>query len=577
MSSRRSVLVFVLLLTALGTIVLFAALSLRRPAVPSSSPSVVLLDVPSSLEESEPPDHPLALGRLHLSHYTVFAMVDAIHRASQDDHVGALVLHIEEVNWGWAKLTEVRDALREFAASGKPLLASLSGGGEAEYFLASAATTISMPPTAALQLDGLAISAIFMRGAFDKFGISPNFQHVGQYKSAVEGYTRTGMSAPSREALAALLGDQYRTLTDSLAAARGVPADTMRSRMDEGPYDASAAHTLGLIDTLLYEAEVDSLAARRGTRRLATLGFQRYLDRLRSPRSGTHIAMVTASGAIAAGRSRVGLDGEWVLGAETLIDALEQVRARHAIKAVVLRIDSPGGDAQASDEIWHEIMRCRRVKPVVASLSDLAASGGYYIAVGADSIVAEPSTITGSIGIFGGKFNVAGLLQKIGLNVETVSRGRHAEMMSPYRDFTPEESERYQQHLESFYRGFVSRVAMSRQRSTAYVDSVGQGRVWSGVAARDLGLVDALGGLDAAIGAARAKAGLSPDAEIVIERFPRVHYSFIQRVVDSFFSEDEEKSNDSGALSEALRTWIAASRFRAGTVLALMPFTLTIR
>src|SRR6185503_10924998 len=201
------------------------------------------------------------------------------------------------------------------------------------------------------------------------------------------------------------------------------------------------------------------------------------------------------------------------LGAETLCEALREARRRSSIRAVVLRIDSPGGVSSASDEIWREVERCRRVKPVIVSMSDYAASGGYYIAVAADSIVAEPGTITGSIGVYGGKLNVLGLYRKLGLNVETVSRGRHAGMFSSVRDFTPEETTRYQAMLDTFYRGFVRRVAAGRRLSEARVDSIGQGRVWSGADARALGLVDRLGGVDLAIRMARAKARLPNDED----------------------------------------------------------------
>jgi len=576
-ASRRGVLVFVLLLAALGTAVLFGAFSLRSPPASVTSPSVLTLDVPATLEESEAPESPFPFGRLRRGRYTLCTLVDAIQRAASDDRVSGFVLHIDGVDWGWAKLSEVRDALGRFRGSGKPIVASLTRGGEAEYFLASAASVVSMPPTASLQFDGLAISALFLRGAFDKFGVSPNFENVGEFKSGVEAYTRTGMSEPSRQALEALLDDHLRILVDSLAAARGMPADSIRRLMDDGPFDATEARARGLIDTLLYDSEADSLAARGGRRRFATLPLPRYLERLRSPHAGPHVALVTASGEIVPGRSRVGPGGEWLLGSETLMAALEQARSRRAVRAIVLRIDSPGGDAQASDEIWHEVMRCRRVKPVIASLSDYAASGGYYIAVGADTIVAQAATVTGSIGIYGGKFNISGLLHKIGLSVETVSRGRHAEMLSPFRDFTPEESASFHRHLDAFYRGFVARVAENRQRPAAYVDSVGRGRVWSGVAARERGLVDALGGLEHAFAAARAKADLPADQELVVERYPKVHYSFFQRMLDVYLSDDDEGAVATQPLPEALRLWMAAARFPAGSALALMPFTLRIR
>jgi protease-4 len=267
---------------------------------------------------------------------------------------------------------------------------------------------------------------------------------------------------------------------------------------------------------------------------------------------------------------------EQELGAETLIEALRTARRRSAIKAIVLRVDSPGGSAQASDDIWREVERCRAVKPVIVSMADAAASGGYYVAVAADSIVAMPGTLTGSIGIYGGKFNILGTFEKLGLSVETVSRGAHAEMFSPYRDFTPEEAARFQQNLEEFYRGFVARVARGRRLPEAEVDSLGAGRVWTGVAARRLGLVDRLGGIATALEMARAAAGLPADEELAVERFPRVRRTLLERWVEEFVLRDED-AEAWMALPPMLRAWATVASLPAGEPLAIMPFQVDVR
>jgi protease IV len=306
--------------------------------------------------------------------------------------------------------------------------------------------------------------------------------------------------------------------------------------------------------------------------------FRRYVERARREGShGTRVALITASGTIAPGRSRVGLEGEWILGSETLIEALQQARERRSIKGVVLRIDSPGGDAAASDEIWGAVERCRARKPVVASFSDYAASGGYYIAMGADGIVSEPGTLTGSIGIYGGKMNVLGLLHKLGVSVERVSRGRHAGMLSPFSDFTPEEAQRFGRVLEEYYRGFVAKVAANRDLSRAQVDSLAQGRVWTGLAARQRGLVDRLGGFDEALAMLRDKAGLASDEELEVVRLPRMRVSFLQSLLEGLASQDEGETLESIEIVRTLRTLAAAASFPAGTALAHLPFTITIR
>jgi protease-4 len=433
-----------------------------------------------------------------------------------------------------------------------------------------------MPPTAVLQLDGLVATATYFRGAFDKFGVSPNFAHVGRFKSGAEPYTRTGMSPEARADLGALLDGLYGALLDSLGSARRLPRDSVARLVDEGPFTAADARQRGLLDTLLYDTEVDSLALRRVGRRLPSVTFARYLAGLPVPSRGSRVALVVAEGAIVGGRSRQlpGQDAD--LGSETVIEALRQARTRKAIRAIVLRIDSPGGMTGPSDDIWREVQRCQVVKPMIVSMSDVAASGGYYFAVAADSIVASPATLTGAIGIYGGKFNILGLYHKLGLNVETVSRGRHAEMLSPYRDFTPEEARRFERSLESFYRGFVARVARGRRLTEAAVDSVAQGRVWTGDAARARGLVDRLGGLEAAFGMARARARIPAGEALVVELYPRVRRSFLERLLEGLVAGDDE-IDAALSLPPMLRAWATVERFPTGEPLAIMPYRLDVR
>jgi protease-4 len=577
MSGRRGVLIVVALLTLVGAGVLTVAMSLRRPVAQGGGASVLVFDVPSDLDEAPSLFGPFSLSGFRPGRLQVHDVVRAIRHAAVDDHVEALVLHIDGVDWGWARLAEVRDAVLAFRATGKPVVASLAGGGEREYLLASAARTVCTPPTAQLQLDGLALSATFFRGSLDKLGVTPNFAQVGTFKSGTESYTRTSFSAPAREALDALLDDQYALLCDSIGAVRGLDPDTVRAIFDEGPFTATEALAHGLVDTLLYDTDADSLAMRVGSRRLPAITLARYLDRMPAPRGSDHIALVVASGTIAPGKSREDpMDGR-VLGSETLIQALREVRTRRAVKAIVLRIDSPGGSAQASDDIWREVVRCSEAKPVIVSMSDAAASGGYYIAMGGDLIIAEPSTLTGSIGIYGGKLNVEGLYRKLGMSVETLGRGRHATMMSGFHDFTDEERAVFERHLREFYLGFLDRVASNREMTRAQVDSVAQGRVWSGLAAYDLGLVDGLGGLDEAFSSARERAHIAEDAEVVTDVYPRVEHPFLSRMLEDWLQDDERGAETRVRLPEVMRAWLVAASFPAGAPLALMPWSIEIR
>jgi len=570
MASRLRVLLLVASIVLLGAVV-YAWVSHRGGASASSGDVALLYDVPASIEEAPPAPTSFPFDAFRRLHPSLYEVISGLRGAADDDRVHALVLHVGDVEWGWARLAELRDAIAAFRAAGKPVYVSLQGGADLSCLLAARGTVVSMPPTSTLYLDGLTVSAMFLKGTYDKLGISPNFAHVGQFKSAVEQYTRSDLSAPARLALQSLLDDDFTLLVDSLAASRGLSPERVRALIDDGPYTASAARKAALVDTLLDTASLDTLAA--GARRLPLLPLARYLERLPDEVGGAEIAVVPAAGTIVSGRSRDRGWGGNDLGSETVIRALRDVRDRRSVRAVVLRVDSPGGSGDASDDIWQEIRRLRRVKPVVISMSNLAASGGYYISCGADAIVAEPGTITGSIGVFGGKLNVLGLYRKLGLNVETLSRGRHAEMMSPFRDFTPEEAARYQQQLEGFYRVFVSRVAEGRAMSPARDDSIAQGRVWSGTAARGLGLVDTLGGLQLAASIARARAHLGPSAPLVL--YPRPRHYYFDRFLADLFDEDDDDARVT-ALPPVVAAWLRAATFPSGAALAMLPYTIDI-
>lgn len=575
---RGGVIVFIVLLGLMGAAMMLAAYLLGRPAGGGGSSSVLVFDVPYLLEEGDPPPSSYTMDWLRPERPTLWRVVGGLRRAAKDDHIEGLVLHIDDIDWGWAKVAEVRDAIQAFRAEGKPVYASLSGGGEREYLLASAADIVTAPPLAILQLDGLTASALFMRGTLDKLDITPNFAHSGTYKSGVEGFTRREMSEPAREALQALLDDFYADLIDSLAVARDLPADTVARFLDEGPFGAEDAWTRGLVDTVMYRADLDSLALDGDDGERNRLSFLRYLERPLPSAARSRIALVVASGAISDGRSRDAPGEGTVLGSETLIKALHDACDRGSVKAIVLRIDSPGGSAPAADEIWREVERCRERKPVVASMSDLAASGGYYIAVAADSIVARSNTITGSIGVFGGKLNILGLYRKLGLNVETLTRGAHAEMLSPYRDFSSDEAARFQNSMDTVYRTFVARVSDGRGLAAEDVETVAQGRVWSGAAAVDRALVDEIGGIPRAVEMAKKLAKIPVDEEVSLDVYPKVERTFLQRVFSGLFSEDEgDETLAALRLPPVLRAWLTAARFPSGIALTLLPYSIEIR
>jgi protease-4 len=575
MHPRARALVLTLLLVTLGAVTLSVALRLRRPFHLPNAHRVLVFDVPGEVDEGPPPPSASPpLDFLRRDRPMFHELLFAVRNAAEDASVAAIVLHIDGLDWGWARVAELADALRAFRAAGKPVYASLAGGGEKEYLLAATAGTVAMAPVATLQLDGLSASALFLRGTYEKLDIRPNFQHVGRYKSAVETYTRTGLSPEAREAMQSLLQDQYDDLTQRLAAARSLEPAQVRQLIEGGPYPASRARALGLLDTLLSQADVDSLAARQTGERLSTESLLRYAQE-GGAGVGEHIALLVAEGEIVDGRSREAPFGGRSVGDRTLVEALREIRGRKSVRAVVLRIDSPGGSGDASDAVWQELRRLRREKPLIVSMGDVAASGGYYLACAGDVVLANRGTITGSIGVFGGKLNVLGLFRKLGLNVETVKQGRHADMWSPYRDFDDEERKLYQSNLEEFYRVFVSRVAEGRRLAAATVDSVGHGRVWSGSSAVRLGLVDREGGLEEAFELARERAGIAKDADLVVDVYPRPRRTWIQRWLGGLFDEQDPQQEMRLPVVTELGRWyrLAGS---AGAMLALMPYTIRI-
>ena len=572
--SRRRALLVLLLCVGLGALLLNIAIRLRRPLHSTIAPRVLVFDVPPQVDEGPAPPS-LSLDFLRHDRPTFHDLLFAVYNAAEDRSVEAIVLHIDGLDWGWARVYEMTSALRTFRAAGKPVYASLNGGSEKEYVLAASADRLAMPPVSTLQLDGLSASAMFLKGAYDKLDIRPNFAHVGRFKSAVEQYTRDSLSPDARHAMDELLDDEFALLVDSIAVARDLPADSVRHLIDNGPYTADAARALGLLDTLLAEADVDSLAAHAGGDRFPTGSLARYAEE-GSAGSGEHVALLVAEGDIIPGKSRDGTFGGRSVGDVTLVEALRDIRQRKSIRAVVLRIDSPGGSGDASDAVWQEIRRVRRVKPVIVSMGDVAASGGYYLACAGDAIVAGPGTITGSIGVFGGKLNVLGLYRKLGLNIETVSRGKHAEMLSPFKDFSDEELARYQQSLDQFYRVFLSRVAEGRKMDPAVIDSVGQGRVWSGVQAKARGLIDELGGLNEAFELAKERAKIDADEDIIVDVYPRPRRTFLQNWLGGVLQDADEQESRLPGLA-AFGHWYEMATVPAGRVQALMPYTIDIR
>ena len=368
--------------------------------------------------------------------------------------------------------------MTEFRSSGKPIVAFLESAGLAEYYLASAADEIVLAPTGDLSVAGISIETGFMRGVLDNVGVTPDFFHAGKYKSYSEQFTETEMSEPHREATNDLLDDLYGQFVTDIAHSRGLEPSELESIIDRGPFTGQEALDYGLIDRLGYYDEIRADAG-NGPPELVSLrnvnapaGFS-----LSTP----PIALVYAVGQIVSGPSVEDVFGGRALGSDTMAEVLRELRGKEGIKAVVIRVDSPGGSGLASDIIWREIELLKDAgKTVVVSMGDLAASGGYYISAGADVIVAEPGTLTGSIGVVTGKFALDGLYDKIGYHSELTARGRNAGLYSSSRPFTESQREVIVRQMNAFYSEFVDRVSQGRDMTWDEVDAIAQGRVWTG-------------------------------------------------------------------------------------------------
>lgn len=449
-----------------------------------------------------------------------------LQRAAADPDVQALVLDLRGVALNWAQLEELHAAVGRVRDNGKTVWAYIESGGNADYALASAADRIAMAPEGNLMVLGVAAELAFLRDTLDMLGLEADFLHVGRYKSGPEQLTRSAPSDANREMTESLVEARYRLLVDLIAAGRGEDPDTAKRWIDVGIYDGESALAAGLVDTLLDGETLlgdiypdDDVA-----------DLEDYARQGRRVRSRQQVALIVAEGVIYPGKSRFdGMQGR-ILGSDTLVEQLGRARQDESIGAVVLRVDSPGGSALASDLIWQEMARLRAAKPVIVSMGGYAASGGYYIACGADSIFADTGTLTGSIGVFAGKLDWSGLYAKLGIQREFITRGENALFWSDAGGFTPSQRRHFQAQLDRFYERFVTKVAEGRGLGYEEAEAASQGRVWTGEQARRHGLVDGLGGLDRALDAARAALGLTPEDEIQLRIYTK-QTSWLERAM----------------------------------------------
>ena len=570
-------LVVATVLSVAAMLLLYVVVS-QEPSVPSHA--TLVLSPSGDLPEVQP--ELLFGGNDQL---TVRAYVELIRKAKTDSRIAGILLRPGGINSPfWAKLQELREAIDDFKTSGKYVYAWLEYGGDREYFLATVADKVYLLPSASLDLTGVASYEVFLRGTFDWIGTYPDFLHVGDYKTAVNTYLEKSFTPAHKEMSESLNRSQYDQLVDTIAEARGKSEADVRALVDQGPFQPVDALRVGLIDEIAYEDELDDLVPQ--LKDADYIDAEDYVS-VSWERTGvsrrSKVAVINASGVINSGSSGFDPVNGAIIGSDSLVDYIRDARADSSIKAIVLRVDSPGGSSTASDVIWRELSISRENhRPVIVSMSDLAASGGYYIALGGDAIVAQPGTLTGSIGVYTGKFVISGSLEKLGANMEATSHGKHAEIYSPDRRFTADERKKIEESMQVVYDQFIERTAAARHMTPEKVDEIAQGRVWTGAQAKQLGLVDELGGLYKAVDLAKQRARIPADEEVELVVYPP-HRSFYEVLADELSSPAGKlkAAYTSDALLEllgprerrALAAVLAPSRlFRSGQVLAHMPY-----
>jgi protease-4 len=462
-------------------------------------------------------------------------IIERLDKAAADQRVKGVVLSIESPDLGRARADEVRAAIARLRKAGKPVAAHLVGSAPVHYMVALACDTITMPPAATLEITGVRTEVMFFKDLFDQLGLKAEILQVGEFKGAGEPLTRSSMSPQLREQYESFVGDLFEQLVERVAAERRLAPERVRELIDTGVFTPDAAREAGLIDAVGYEDEVAAAVAKKielAEPKIVRDYAERKMDndfsglgglvklvemfsgqkQTAASGKGKQIAIVHVTGEIAEGKGRDDLLAGAAAGSDTVIKAIREAAKDDQVAAIVLRIDSPGGSALASDLIWREAERTK--KPVVASLSDTAASGGYYIAVAADKIVAAPGTLTGSIGVVGGKVAVGGALERYGVHTDVVSKGKNAGWLSMQSPFTAAEREVFLGTMKDVYRLFTSKVAAGRKLDMEKIEKLAEGRVFTGRMAKEAGLVDRLGTLDDAIDEAKALAGLAADEEI---------------------------------------------------------------
>jgi len=523
-------------------------------------PSKTILE--ANFEEAfmeDVPDTPSAQLML-TDRQTLRDVVDAIDRGASDDRVVGMIAKIGAAPMGMAQTQEIRDAVERFRAHKKFAVAYAEtfgefGPGNGAYYLATAFDHIYLQPSGDIGLTGIIMESPFIKGTLSKLGVTFHGDHRYEYKNALNFYTETKYTGPHKEAMTAIMTSWFNQMKDGICQARQIAPDKFQSLVDAGPYLGKEAVAAKLVDAVAYRDEVYGDVKSKAGDGAELLYLDKYLRRAGRPHDrGKTVALVFGVGGVTRGKSDYDpVQGSQNMGSDTVAGAIRAAAEDKDVKAILFRVDSPGGSYVASDTIWREVVRARQAgKPVIVSMGNLAGSGGYFVAMAADKIVAEPGTITASIGVLGGKMLTSGLWDKAGLSWDEVHQGENATMFTGTHDFTPAEWGRFQAWLDRVYMDFTGKVAEGRKLPKEKVLEIAKGRIWSGQDAKNLGLVDELGGYDTALKLAKKAAGVPESDDVKIVVFPRPK-TFYQSVIERRGPDNSDKEAVGQTLARILQ------------------------
>jgi len=533
--------------------------------------SYLALDIDGAYSEEPPQD---IVGRLLRGReHALIDLLTAIRKAQVDARIKGVIVRVGSIDSGWAKVQDIRDALLEFKKSGKPLIALVeheATGGNKEYYLAAAADRLYLSPASTAPLSGLAANFFFLGGVWSKLDVQMDVEKIREYKTFGDMIGNTEMSAAHREMANSILDSIDTQLISGLAQTRGLEPDAVRALIDQCPVAPTEIESAQLSNGTKYFQDLEDELG-DSTPLVSAKDYAQVTANSLGLDVGPKIGVVYAVGMIVTGEGGSSLEGQ-ALGAQTVSDALADAADDDNVRAILFRVDSPGGSALASDLVWRATQAARKKKPVIVSMSDVAASGGYYIATGANRIIAQPGTMTGSIGVVFARPNVRGMLGRLGITTETLTRGTFAALDDVTTPLSPAARQKLVDEMTHIYDVFVARVAAGRGLTAEQVNDIGRGRVWTGAQAKENGLVDELGGFNSAVQAAKRAAGIDAKREVELVFYPK-RESLLERISDLLNAQAADMIP--AQMRSVLRTVFIP--FEAGTPLTVMPATIDVR